>query len=520
MDDLTIRGALRAAAAQWPKDRAIEADTGNWSFADLERDAHRAARAYLAKGIVKGDRIAIWAPNSAEWIIAAIGAQLVGAAIVPLNTRFKGSEAGYIINRSGARMLVTVTGFLGADYPALLAGEDLPALERTILLSGGSEGAESWADFLAGGADVEDTTLEAAIAAVGPDDLADILFTSGTTGHPKGVMSAHAPMIQMGRGWARQVGIGNGDRYLIINPFFHSFGYKAGWVACLTVGATMLPVAVFDPGSALRRIEKDRITAIPGPPALFQSMLTDPDLKKFDLSSLRVSVTGAASVPPVLIERMKSELGFKTVLTAYGLTEAPVVTISPPDDTAELIAQTCGVAIEGVELKIVDDAGNSVATGETGEVLIRGFNVMRGYLDDPAATSEAIDSDGWLHTGDVGTLDERGRLRITDRKKELFITGGFNCYPAEIERMMTAHPAIAQVAVIGVPDERMGEVGRAFVIPRPGTHPTEADIIGWCRDNMANYKVPRSVKFVDALPMTASGKVQRFQLAALDAPGA
>ena len=512
MENITIGGALQSAASQWPEAVAVETAERKWTFRQLSEDARRAARAYLARGMRKGDVVGIWAPNCAEWIIAAVGIQLIGGVIVPLNSRFKGTEAAYILNRSRARMLVTVSGFLGTDYPALIGDQDIPTLEETLLLPGFGNDDSAWESFLAAGDSIDEATLDEAISLVSPDDISDILFTSGTTGHPKGVLSAHNSSVRMAWQWARTVGLGEGDRYLVINPFFHSFGYKAGWVACISVGATVLPEAVFDANSILHRIERDKITAIPGPPAIFQSMLTDPDFRKVDLSSLRLSVTGAASVPPVLIERMRNELGFKTVLTAYGLTEAPVVTVSPPNDTAELIATTCGVPIKGVEVKIIDDDGQALPVGEAGEVLIRGFNVMRGYLDDPEATAEAIDADGWLHTGDVGTLDEDGRLRITDRKKEMFITGGFNCYPAEIERLMAANEAIAQVAVIGVPDERMGEVGRAYVIRRPGSEATEEDIISWCRQTMANYKVPRSIRFVDALPMTASGKVQRFQL--------
>lgn len=510
LNDLTMRGVIRRMETRWPEATAIADGGRRWTFAALAADCRRAARAFLAAGTRRGDRIAIWAPNRAEWVIAAVGAQLIGAAIVPLNTRYKGAEAALILNRSKARLALTVNEFLGVDYRALLAAQALPHLEDTVLL--GTE----WQDFLERGAAIDDAALETAIDAIGPGDVSDILFTSGTTGEPKGVVSRQGPSVLLAQRWGEPVGLGPDDRYLVINPFFHSFGYKAGWLAALVAGAAIFPMAAFDTTAALACIEAERISVLPGPPALFQSMLLDPALPQRDLESLRATVTGAAAIPPVLIERMQRELGFATVLTGYGLTEAPVVTMSPPDDTPERIATTCGVPIAGVELRIADDAGNPVPPGESGELLVRGFSVMEGYLDDPAATAEAIDRDGWLHTGDIGTLAD-GRLRITDRKKEMYISGGFNCYPAEIERMMIAHSAIAQVAVIGVPDERMGEVGRAYVVLRPGAEADADGILVWCRAEMANYKAPRSIVFVEALPMTASGKVQRHRLRELNA---
>lgn len=509
---LTIPAVVAEAARRFGSASAIEDGAYRASFRELEEECLRAAASFIASGIRKGDRIALWAPNGAAWVIAAVGAQSAGAVIVPLNTRLRGREAGYILRRSGARLLLTVGDFLGVRYPELLAAEELPGLERIVLLAGDAPPHESWGAFLARGAAVSRDQVLAARAAVEPDDLSDLLFTSGTTGDPKGVMSAHGPTVRTFATWSDTVGLRAGDRYMIVNPFFHTFGYKSGWLACLLRGATILPVAVFDAGEVMQRIVTDRISVLPGAPTLFQSMLAHESCGRLDLSSLRISVTGAATVPPVLIERMRKVLGFQTVVTAYGLTEAPVVTICPPGTSDERVAQTCGKPIPGVEVRCVDEAGRTVSAGEPGEVLVRGFNVMRGYFGDDAATREAIDRDGWLHTGDIGVLDTEGFLRITDRKKDLYITGGFNCYPAEIEKILSVHPAIAQAAVIGVPDERMGEVGKAFVLLRPGASLDAAALITWCRENMANYKVPRHVDFVSALPTNAAGKVQKFQL--------
>ncbi|HEX2485269.1 MAG TPA: FadD3 family acyl-CoA ligase [Myxococcota bacterium] len=510
---LTIPRTVARAAERFGERMALEDGDAHFSFRELAEAGVAAARACLAAGVERGDRVAIWAPNVAEWVAAAIGLQSAGAALVPLNTRFKGAEAGYVLRRSGARLLFTVGEFLGTDYVAALASEDLPALREIVTLRGRSAGATPWDEFLARGAAVPARAARERAAAVEPDDLSDVIFTSGTTGQPKGVMTTHGQNLRVFDAWSRGAGIREGDRYLIVNPFFHTFGYKAGWLACLQVGATAIPHAVFDASAVLERIGKERISVLPGPPTLYQSLLAHPERGRFDLSSLRLAVTGAAAIPVELVRRMRSELGFETVITAYGLTETSgTVTMCLPTDDAETIATTSGRALAGVEVKCADARGEEVPRGTAGEILVRGFNVMRGYFDDPAETAKTVDAQGWLHTGDVGVMDERGYLRITDRIKDMFIVGGFNCYPAEIENLMYRHDGIAQVAVVGVPDERMGEVGVAFVVPAPGASLAPDEVIRWCREHMANYKVPRRVELVDALPTNPSGKVLKYQL--------
>jgi acyl-CoA synthetase (AMP-forming)/AMP-acid ligase II len=519
-DELTIPGILARAARRHGEATAVEDGSLNLSFAALEAASLEAASAFVAAGVRPGDRVAIWAPNQAAWIIGAIGAQTAGAAIIPLSTRLKGREAGDILRRGRARVLLTVGEFLGTRYPELLDAEDLPDLALTVLFDAASvretgrpRRTLGWRGFLEGGRGIPPDEPLRLRATLRGQDLADIMFTSGTTGRPKGVMSAHEQNVRAFTAWSEFVGLRRGDRYLIVNPFFHAFGYKAGWLACLITGARISPLAVFDAGAALARIERERITVLPGPPTLFQTLLAHEALGRHDISSLRLAVTGAATVPPSLVEKMLSVLGFEIVVTGYGLTESMgIVTMCRPGDSVERIALTCGVPIPGVEVRCVDEQGRTVARGEPGEVLVRGYNVMRGYLDDPVATAETIDPQGWLHTGDVGVLDAEGYLRITDRRKDMYIVGGFNCYPAEIEKIMAAHPGIAQVAVIGIPDPRLGEVGQAFVIRRAGTAVDEAALLAWCRDNMANYKVPRLIEFVDALPTNAAGKVQKFAL--------
>jgi acyl-CoA synthetase (AMP-forming)/AMP-acid ligase II len=313
--------------------------------------------------------------------------------------------------------------------------------------------------------------------------------------------------------WSEVVGLQAGDRYLVVNPFFHTFGYKAGIVACLLRGATIVPQAVFDVPTTLELIGRERISVVPGPPTLYQSILDLPDRTSYDVSSLRLAVTGAAVVPVALVERMRSELAFDTVLTAYGLTEATgTVTMCRQDDDPVTIATTSGRAIPDTEVRVVDPDNLPAPVGEPGEVVVRGYNVMRGYFEDPEATAQTIDADGWLHTGDIGVLDERGNLRITDRLKDMYVVGGFNAYPAEIEQVLTTHPAVAEAAVVGVPDERMGEVGKAFVVVRGGAELVADDLIAFAREHMANYKVPRSVEVVEVLPRNASGKVLKFEL--------
>jgi HIP---CoA ligase len=530
VSDSTVRGdlewgttprLLHSSAERFSAREAIVdvSDGRALSFAGLATVAHEAARAFLAMGVERGDRVAIWAPNVWEWVVAALGLHSAGAVLVPLNTRFKGREAAYILGKSRAKVLVTITGFLDTDYVTLLrdavdVDADLPDLEAIVVLRGAAaEGTRSWPEFLAGGSVVDSALADARAQAIEPGDLSDILFTSGTTGNPKGAMLTHAQTLRAYRDWSDVVGLREHDRYLIVNPFFHAFGYKAGWLAALMMGATIFPQAVFDAEEVFGRIPRDRITVLPGPPTLYQTILNHPGRTEHDLSSLRLAVTGAAAIPVELIVRMRDELTFETIITGYGLTEScGIATMCRHDDDPETIATTSGRAIPGTEVLVVDEDGSEVERGEPGEVVIRGYNVMRGYLDEPDETAATVDSDGWLHTGDVGVMDKRGYLRITDRTKDMFIVGGFNAYPAEIENLFLRNNKVAQVAVVGVPDERMGEVGMAFVVLRPGESATPDELVEWSRAEMANYKVPRYVEIVDELPLNATGKVLKYEL--------
>lgn len=560
----SIPGLVRDSADRFGDKEALVYGDVRLSFSDLAERSLEVTMAAMAIGIEPGDRVAIWAPNSAAWVVAALGIVGSGAVLVPINTRFKGGEAAHVLRSSGARALFTVESFLGNHYPSMLAGEDVPDLERMVLLhdtdtdtetnahstSAGSESARpesarpesgelyevtrsdevpvyGWSEFMAAeyglvesDSAVSGRRIEAGDAAdrwrsVSATDLSDLMFTSGTTGSPKGAMTTHAQTLRAFATWASIVGLREADRYLVVNPFFHTFGYKAGILACLMKGATLVPVDVFDVDKVLAVIGAEHISVIPGPPTLYQSILDHPEKKSHDLSSLRLAVTGAAVVPVELVKRMRAELSFETVLTAYGLTESTgVVTMCRRTDTPEVIASTSGRAIPGIEVRVVDAKGVELPRGEPGEVVVRGYTVITGYFANPSATAEAIDPQGWLHTGDVGVMDDQGNLRITDRTKDMYVVGGFNAYPAEIEGILLRHPSVAQVAVVGVADARLGEVGCAFVVAVAGV---DADslgdqIIAWAKDEMANYKVPREVRITDALPLNASGKVLKTEL--------
>ncbi len=332
------------------------------------------------------------------------------------------------------------------------------------------------------------------------------------------MVQTHGRTLCVSSDWLGMAGLEPGERYLMVNPFFHMFGLKSGILACVGSGVTMFPLAVFDVQRVLETVEAEGITVLPGAPTVYQSILDYPDRGRYDLASLRIAVTGAADIPVELILRVRAELPFRTVIAGYGLTEAGTATATSPGDDPETIATTVGRARPTFELRIADDAQGDVAVGEPGEVLVRGGSVMSHYLDDPQATAEVLSPDGWLRTGDIGVLDEHRNLRIVGRAKDMFIVGGFNAYPAEIENFLVRHPDVGQVAVIGIPDLRLGEVGMAFVVPRPGSSPTPEAIIEWSRAYMANYKVPRAVEIVDELPYNATGKVVKQLLRDRAAP--
>ncbi|VEG58022.1 long-chain-fatty-acid--CoA ligase [Mycolicibacterium aurum] len=503
----TTPAVLDRIASELPDHDAVVSQARTLTFAELRAEVRQAAAAMIDLGVAPGDRVAIWSPNTWHWVVACLAIHHAGGVLVPLNTRYTASEATDILSRTAAPLLFASGEFLGADKAASVDNPEsraaLPALRHIVRIPVDKDDG-TWDEFVARGTDLDE--VDARAAAVSADDVSDILFTSGTTGRSKGVRCAHRQSLDASAAWAACGQLTSDDRYLCINPFFHNFGYKAGILACLQTGATLFPELTFDPEKTMRAVQEHGITVLPGPPTIYQTLLDHPKRSDFDLSSLRFAVTGAATIPVVLIERMQNELDIDIVLTAYGLTEAAGFgTMCRADDDAVTVATTSGRPIADFELRI----------GHQGEVLLRGPNVMLGYLDDPDATTAAIDDDGWLHTGDVGELDQAGNLKITDRLKDMYICGGFNVYPAEIEQVLARLPGVAEAAVIGVPDERLGEVGKAFVVRLPGADLDEKSVIDHTREHLANFKAPRAVVFLDALPRNPGGKVVKPQLRSL-----
>lgn len=534
----TIPTLLRDVATRYGSHPAVVEGETVLDYAGLEREVVTVAAALVRRGVLPGDRVAVWLPNRIEFILATLGAEYLGAAVIPLNTRYRGHEARHILERARASAVVVCDGFLGTSYTELLDDAAPPNTlpPNTIPFGAGSaypgglphlhtvvdvgeanrqrSGVLGWAEFLAGADEASMRTATGYAQAVTPETVCDILFTSGTTGEPKGVMSAHFQTIGVAAAWASGAAMSAADRYAVVNPFFHGFGYKAGFLAAFTTGATVYPLATFDPVDVMTLIERESISVMPGVPTIFTTLINHPRRGEFDLSSLRFATAGAATVPDNLFEQMRDILGFDTAVQAYGLTECMLATQSRQGEDPRHVAETTGPAVPGMEIRIVTSDGAEAATGEDGEIWLRGDYVMLGYFEDPVATAEVIDSRRWLHTGDVGHLDEHGCLTITDRIKDMFTVGGFNVYPAEVEKALTAHPDVVDAAVIGVDDERLGSVPFAYVILRPGTGSgTDSDtLLRWCRDRLANYKVPRSLVVTDEFPRNAAGKILKTAL--------
>ncbi|MGI9325733.1 MAG: AMP-binding protein [Pseudomonadales bacterium] len=514
-----VPAAVFERASQIPAHTAIVDGDSRITYAALSEQIGEAACGLLAAGIEPGDRVALWAPNSAHWIVAALAVQAVGAAFVPINTRYKPAEAAYPLSFTQAKLLFVANGFMGLDGKAAIELADKngrPDIQIVDLLAEDQE-TTSWASFLAAGRSIANTQWRARLDAIGAEDVCDIMFTSGSSGRPKAVPHRHGPSVRQTLNTVAENGNIESDRYLIVNPFFHVFGYTGGWLPALLVGATVYPLPTFDVETALRLIESEQITYFPGPPTIFHSILEHPRREEFDVTSLRLSLTGAADVPVELIHRMLRELTFERVIQAYGMTECGTATYTPADADPETVAATIGVPCDGFEVRIVDSENQPVPAEEPGEIVVRGYAVMSGYLDNPDANAATIDAEGWLHTGDRGVCDNRGYFRILGRIGDMIIVGGFNVYPAEVEETMRQHPAIENVAVIGVPDPRLGEVACAFIIaaqqPGGGRSQVESsDMIAWCREQMANFKVPRYIEIVESFPLTGSNKVSKVDL--------
>lgn len=511
----TIGASLaRTVAAHADREALVECASGRrWTWAELDRDVAALARGLIGAGIEAGDRVGIWGPNSAEWTLVQLATARVGAILVNVNPSYRTHEFSYAVNQSGMRMLVCATSFRTSDYRAMVeeTAEHNPTLERVVLL----DDADSWAGLIADGEGAGDDDLAAREAMLRPDDAINIQYTSGTTGYPKGATLSHRNILNNGYLVGEVCGYTEADRVCIPVPFYHCFGMVMGNLACLTHGATMvIPAPGFDPALTLRAVSDERCTSLYGVPTMFIAEWALPDLASYDLSSVRTGIMAGSPCPEEMMKKLISA-GIDEMTIAYGMTEtSPVSTHTRRDDSLERKVGTVGRVCPHLEIKIVDPvSGDTVPRGEAGEFCTRGYSVMLGYWQDEEKTRDAVDADGWMHTGDLGVMDDDGYVRITGRIKDMVIRGGENIYPREIEEFLYTHPDIEDVQVVGVPDAKYGEELCAWLRMRPGTEPLDADgVRAYASGRLAHYKIPRYVMVVEEFPMTVTGKVRKVEM--------
>ncbi len=515
--DLTIGEALRSAAARWPAGLALVSRHQGlrYTWAELDAAVDRIATGLLKFGVTAGDRVGIWAPNCAEWTLIQFATARIGAILVTINPAYRVSEVEYALNKVGCSLLVTAARFKTSDYLAMLreiGPERLPQLKATV-----SIGAEEHAGFLPWSAldlPAEAEALAAAGAALSPDDAINIQFTSGTTGFPKGATLTHRNILNNGYFTGRTIALTEADRICIPVPLYHCFGMVLGNLAALTSGAAMVyPGEAFDPAAVLQAVAAEGCTALYGVPTMFIAVLGRPELKTTDVSTLRTGIMAGSPCPVTVMREVIGRLGMREVTIGYGMTEtSPLTTQTAVDEPLEERVGTVGRVHPHAEARIVGPDGQTLPIGEQGEYCSRGYAVMLGYWDDPAKTAEAIDSEGWMHSGDLATMDPAGYVRITGRIKDMIIRGGENIYPREIEEFLLTHPHIADAQVFGVSDERFGEEVCAWVIARAGAALEADHVLDHCRGRIAHYKVPRHVRVVESFAMTVTGKAQKFEM--------
>jgi acyl-CoA synthetase (AMP-forming)/AMP-acid ligase II len=507
----TIPGVVERAAAAYAGRPALVSPAGTAgtvTFDELLEVVRAAAGGLVEAGVGTGDRVALWAPNTAEWAMASLAVLFAGGSVVPINTRYTAVEAAVLVRRAGCRVVLAQGERGGRSLAREAAG--MPGPATVVSLGATTPGLASWAELA--GASSSSAELDRRLTVLTPDDVSHVQYTSGTTGAPKGAMLRHGAMVETTSSWAEVVGLTVGDCYPVVSPFSHIGGHKAGLLACLLAGATTIPVASFDPAGFARLVAHHGVTVVQGPPTLFHALIERAQGGSDAFGTLRVGVTGAAVIPPTLVRDMLDVLGLQLVVTAYGLTETTgVCTMTRPGDPIDVVAETSGRPIAGVEVRIVDESGVPLPPGSRGEIAVRGIGIMKGYLDEPEATRDTMRGE-WLASGDIGWIGEDGNLRIVDRVKDMVVVGGFNVYPAEVERVLLEHPAVAQVAVIGLPDARMGEVPGAFVVPVEGAVMDVEALVGFAAEQLAKFKVPRTVWVVDRLPLNAAGKVAKAEL--------
>jgi fatty-acyl-CoA synthase len=513
----TIGEDLAATASRLPDHEAlVDVPAGaRWTYAELDEAVDRVASGLLALGLAKGDRIGIWAPNCAEWVLVQYATARLGAILVNVNPAYRSHELGYVLRQAGIRVLVSAPSFRTSDYVAMIdevrRGGDCPALETVIVL-----GSPEWAAIASTG--VDRAALDERAGTLGFDDAINIQYTSGTTGFPKGATLTHHNILNNGYFVGHLLGYSEHDRVCIPVPFYHCFGMVMGNLGATANGSTMvIPAPAFEPAATLQAVQDERCTSLYGVPTMFIAELSLPDFGRYDLSSLRTGIMAGSPCPVEVMKRVVTEMNMAEVTIMYGMTEtSPVSTMTRRDDDLDHRTATVGTVMPHVEVQIVDPAsGLTVARGATGEVCTRGYSVMLGYWDAPEQTAEAIDDGGWMHTGDLGTMDDDGYVAIVGRIKDMVIRGGENIYPREIEEFLYTHPDIDDVQVIGVPDERYGEELMAWVRQRPGTEPLTVERLrAHCTGRLAHYKIPRYLHLTDEFPMTISGKVRKVEMRA------
>jgi fatty-acyl-CoA synthase len=503
----------RTAAAHPDADALVSCHQGlRWTYAELDERVDRAAAALIAAGLGAGDRLGIWSPNRAEWTLLQYATARVGIIQVSVNPAYRTSELEYALHQSGCRMLVAAPSFKTSDYAAMTAEvrPELPELERAIFFD-----TPEWDELLEGGSAISTDEVRARAAEVAFDDPVNIQYTSGTTGFPKGATLSHHNILNNGYFVAEYIRLTGEDRLCIPVPFYHCFGQVMGNLGCTSHGACMvIPEASFEPAATLRAVQDERCTALYGVPTMFIAELGLSDFDAYDLNSLRTGIMAGSPCPVEVMRQVIDRMHMEDVTIAYGMTEtSPVSTQTGADDPLERRVATVGRVHPHVEVKVVEPGSSrALPRGETGELCTRGYSVMLGYWNDPERTAEAIDAGRWMHTGDLATMDDEGYLNIVGRIKDMIIRGGENLYPREVEEFLYTHPAIADVQVIGVPDERYGEELMAWIIPHEGQSLDEAGVRAFCEGKIARHKVPRYVKLVDAFPMTVTGKVQKFKM--------
>ena len=528
--DLTIPDFLAATVARHGmREAAVFSGPGErWTYDQLQRRADRLAAGLLALGLYKGDRVGIWAPNRPEWLIAQFATARVGVILVNINPAYRRHELEYALNKVGVKALITARQFKSSDYvgmlrdmapeldsaaPGRLRAARLPELSTVIQLGRDRvAGTYSFAEVMGKGGGANRARLDAISRRLDADDAINIQFTSGTTGAPKGATLTHRNIVNNARFCAAAMELGRDDRLAIPVPFYHCFGMVVGNLAAVAAGATMVfPGEAFDALETLQALAAERCTAVHGVPTMFGAMIDHPRFAEFNLKALRTGIMAGAPCPVELMKRVVSQMHAREITIAYGMTEtSPVSFQSDTKDSLERRVSTVGRIHPHVEVKIVDAEGRTVPVGETGELLTRGYSVMKGYWNDPERTAEAIDGDGWMHTGDLATIDAQGYCNIVGRVKDMLIRGGENVYPREVEEFLFTHPKVQSVQVFGVPDAKYGEEVCAWIVPRPGEAPGEEEIREFCRGQIAHYKIPRYVRIVAELPMTVTGKAQKF----------